>query len=270
LKFDSNGWLDQAIEYDYTHRSESRQGHKIKYVVIHGTAGGTSAEGIAVGFRDGDRVASAHLIIDQQGKIAQGIPLRDAAWANGILGDNRAPFIPSDINPNLYTAGIEFVKESRENLNELTPIQFEVGFEVIMCVCDTYDIPKRSGDANGGILAHWDISATACPGPFPWNELWLYLKGGQKPEQKPVQPTAHQIRAADDAWCSVIKDVAKGTGIYKAWFASLTKNKFYGPPITREYTTVDWNGNRIITQEFAHARCEWTGNPNWYGPSGKA
>lgn len=186
MQFDNQGWLSEAIEFDYTHRSESRQGYKIKYVVIHATAGGSSAEQIAIGFRDGERVASAHLIIDQQGKIAQGIPLSLAAWANGVLGANRKPFIPSNINPNWYTVSIEFVKSSPDNSNALTPIQFQIGCEVVRCICDAYGIPKHPGDANGGILAHWDISATACPGPIPWQELWNYLAGNQSQEEVPM------------------------------------------------------------------------------------
>jgi hypothetical protein len=60
-----------------------------------------------------------------------------------------------------------------------------------------------------------------------------------------------------------------GTGIYQAWVTALTQGKQYGPPVTPEYSSVDWDGNPIIVQEFAHARCEWrNGTAAWYSFNG--
>lgn len=90
-----------------------------------------------------------------------------------------------------------------------------------------------------------------------------------------MQPNSNQQKAADDCWDSVLKNMVggpaiKGTGIYQMWLAALVSGKFYGPPLTREYDSVDWNGNKIVIQEFAHARCEWDGqNARWYGPNGQ-
>jgi hypothetical protein len=88
-------------------------------------------------------------------------------------------------------------------------------------------------------------------------------------------PSANQQRAADDCWDSVLKTMIsgpapKGTGIYQAWLAALVTGQQYGPPLTHEYSSVDWSGNTITVQEFAHARCEWrNGMPNWYSTNGK-
>ncbi len=185
MKFDPSGWLDSATEIDYSANSMSRQGYGIKYLVLHGTAGGTSAQGVGEYFKStvgGSNPVSSHLIIDQQGNIVQGVPMSLAAFANGVITNGHAAFLPDpSINPNWYTASIEFVKPSTDNSDALTDIQVKVGFEVIKCICDTYHIPKRAGDANGGIISHADIdpiNRSRCPGNFPWDALWAYLANG--------------------------------------------------------------------------------------------
>jgi len=88
------------------------------------------------------------------------------------------------------------------------------------------------------------------------------------------QPTANQIKSANDCWDSALKNTAagpapKGTGIYQSWLTALVQGRFYGPPITWEYDSVDWSGNHIVVQEFARARCEWSGSPTWYTINGR-
>lgn len=91
----------------------------------------------------------------------------------------------------------------------------------------------------------------------------------------PVQvATENQLKAAIDAWKSVFLTIGTpppvtGTGIYESWLANLITGKQFGPPLTHEYDSEDWDGNHIVVQEFAHARCEWNGAPHWYGPNGK-
>lgn len=183
MKFDANGWLDEAIEIDYLNKSMDRQGYGITHIVLHGTAGGSSAQAIGEYFRDSNVDASAHIVIDQLGVIVQGVPLSLAAWGNGILTPGHAPYLPGDINPNLYTVSIEHVKSSTDNSDALTDAQKQKSFEVIQCICDTYGVPKRAGDATGGIIRHADIdpvNRARCPGPYPLDELWTFLgQGGQ-------------------------------------------------------------------------------------------
>src|SRR2546421_8565101 len=118
-----NGWIDEAIEIGYDNKSMSRQGFKVTHIVLHGTAGGSSAEGIANYFATSDVQASAHIIIDQAGNVVQGISTHDAAWGNGIITAGHASYIREDINPNLYTVSIEHVKHATDNSNAVTGIQ---------------------------------------------------------------------------------------------------------------------------------------------------
>ncbi len=205
MKFDANGWLDVATEVDYSANSMSRQGYGIKYLVLHGTAGGTSAQGVGEYFKStvgGSNPVSSHLIIDQQGNIVQGVPMTLAAFANGVITNGHAAYLPDpSINPNWYTASIEFVKLSTDNSDALTDIQAKVGFEVIKCICDTYHIPKRAGDANGGIISHADIdpiNRSRCPGTFPWDALWAYLaNGGNMNVPNGWSDDGHTLKAPD-------------------------------------------------------------------------
>lgn len=180
MKFDANGWLDMALDSEYGANSMSRQGYGIKYLVLHGTAGGISAVAIGNYFTStvgGANPVSSHIIIDQQGVVVQGVPLSLAAFANGAFSNGHAPYLPNT-NPNYYTASIEFVKSSLDNSDGLTDKQKQVGFEVIACICDTYKIPKRSGDANGGIIEHATIdpvNRSNCVGTFSWDEMYSYL-----------------------------------------------------------------------------------------------
>lgn len=175
----NNGWLDEAIEIDYGAKSMSRVGYKPTHIVLHGTAGGSSAQGIANYFATSTVQASAHFIIGQDGAIVQGISADDAAWGNGILDHPRFPF-PTDANPNLYTISIEHVKAATDNSNALTDAQKAASFKLIQLLCQQYNIPARPGDVSGGVLSHADfdsVSRARCPGLYPWSDLWAYLKG---------------------------------------------------------------------------------------------
>ena len=95
------------------------------------------------------------------------------------------------------------------------------------------------------------------------------------PQSSQVEPNAYQIQAAGDCWSSVLKmsnggTPPTGTGIYESWLQSLVSGKQYGPPISHEYASVDWNGTAIVVQEFAHARCEWKDSQaRWFSSGGQ-
>lgn len=218
-----DGWLDVAQEIDYSANSMSRQGYGVKYLVIHGTAGGTSAQSIGQFFQNtvgSSNPVSSHFIIDQQGNIVQGIPLSLASFANGVITNGHATYLPDpSINPNWYTASIEFVKASDDNSNALTAIQQQVGFEVIQCICDTYNIPKRAGDVNGGIIQHADIdpiNRARCPGTLNFNALWTYLaNGGDTPMAIDLSTpgVSNYFEGSSDIWRCKKTGFAIGHGI---------------------------------------------------------
>lgn len=176
----TDGWVDEAIGIYYANKSMSRVGYKPTHICLHGTAGGTSAQGIATYFQTSNVQASAHIVIGQDGIITQGISMDMASWANGILDNPRIAW-PADINPNYYTVSIEHCKPSSDNSDELTDAQQLSSFRLIAAICDYYGIAKRYGDVQSGIVSHADfdsVNRARCPGNYPWDDLFTYLKGG--------------------------------------------------------------------------------------------
>jgi len=184
MQFDKDGWLDIATEVDVTPNSFDRQGQLIKYIVLHGTAGGTSAVDVATYMKStigGNNPVSTHFVIGTDGEIAQCVPVSLASWGNGELDPGHVTFIPSgSVNPNLYTVSIEHCKPSADNSDQLTDAQEQASLALCKCLCETYGVAKQAGDANSGIMTHAQfapINRARCPGPYPWDALWTYLEG---------------------------------------------------------------------------------------------
>lgn len=260
MKFDQNGWLDIAQEYDLTSNSWNRGGVALTHLVIHGTAGGSDGAGVAAYM--GTAGVSTHFVISTDGTIYQCVNLNAAAWANAPLKAPLINFARADINPNFWTASIEFCKPDTTNMINITDAQKTSGFPLIQFICESYNIPKKQGDGNGGIISHADINSidrAHCPGSFPWNDLMTFLKGGQ-----PVAaPNKYQIADAAAEWTSTAAFFPGGTapsyasGIAKAWMTRVYAGQRLGPPLTGEIDSVDWGGNAIKVQQFLRARCEW-------------
>lgn len=181
MKFDDQGWLDVAQGYDISANSWERGGVKISHLVLHGTAGGSDGRGTMAYM--GSAGVSTHFAISTDGTIVQGIPCSRVAWANAPLNEPRLSFARSDINPNFWTVSIEFCKPDTTNGINITDAQKKSGFALINAVCEAYGIPKRAGNGTSGIISHADINSVdraRCPGTFPWDDLWAFLKAGGK------------------------------------------------------------------------------------------
>lgn len=161
-----------------------RQGYTPRFIILHGTAGGSSAEAIANYFASTQGTAnpaSAHFVIGADGEIVQCNALADGAWANGYISTGHDPWWDSNINPNNITVSIEHCKPSTDNSDNLTPAQQASSFKLVAWLCQTLSIPARAADANGGITGHFSIdpvNRSRCPGPYPWDALWAFLGGG--------------------------------------------------------------------------------------------
>lgn len=168
----------------------ARDGYTPHYVIIHGTAGFTSAEEVAYFFRStegGNNPVSTHYIIGLRGELVQCVDEKQGAYANGgvtgppgISGDgiHHDPWWSRSLNPNLITISIEHVKLSRDNSDKLTAEEQATSFLLVEHICDRHNIPTRWADASGGITGHYSldpVNRSFCPGPYPWNELFAYL-----------------------------------------------------------------------------------------------
>ena len=79
-------------------------------------------------------------------------------------------------------------------------------------------------------------------------------------------------QAAQDTWNSTAflfggTALPYNTGIAQSWHnIYVNQQTNMPPPTTREFASVDWNGNPIIVQFFGTVRCEWdtSAHAHWY------
>ena len=60
-----------------------------------------------------------------------------------------------------------------------------------------------------------------------------------------------QQQQAENSWAANTVGARAHTGIYNEWINFYMNGLNFGPPVTNEYETVDWGGNRRILQWFA-------------------
>jgi hypothetical protein len=155
-------------------------GYTRKFLVLHKTAGGSSAQAVAAYFQAGagGNRTSSHYIVGQDGVVVQCVAEKDGAGANCCLETGHDPFWPTDVNLNLVTFSIENVDPATDNSTPMPQKQKSALFSLIVDLCVRQHIPMRPADANGGIAGHSSIAPLTrkrCPGNFPWDELWAFL-----------------------------------------------------------------------------------------------
>lgn len=114
-----------------------------------------------------------------------------------------------------------------------------------------------------------------------FSQIWT-MKKKDATIERTTWMSASQAQQADDYWGSTTAHAASGnrgtggifpegqtpnasTGIAKAWQEEYMSGRNWGPPISYEFDSVDWDGNAIVAQMFAGGRCEWrNGNGKWY------
>jgi N-acetyl-anhydromuramyl-L-alanine amidase AmpD len=196
-----------AIELLNNNCFPNRNGIKPTFLIIHGTAGGSSAQEIAQYFKGtegGANPVSAHYVVDQEGIVYQCNLESTAAWANGPISGTPTPNLPfravgdevhrddwwnPNVNPNYQTISIEHVKPDDENVTALTPAQQAASFALIKDICQRNGIPMRFANSAGGITGHFSMDVAErsfCPNTYPWDALWAYLANGGTMTQVPT------------------------------------------------------------------------------------
>ncbi len=155
-------------------------GNTPRWLILHKTAGFHTAQDVAAYFQSGSNglEVSSHYVVGQDGAVVQCVRETDGAGANGVLEAGHDAWWSG--NPNLVTYSFEHVDPSSDNSTPLTDAQKAASFQLVHDVCARRNIPMRPADANGGITGHYSIdplSRAHCPGNYPWDELWAYLKG---------------------------------------------------------------------------------------------
>ena len=155
----------------------SRAGQRPRWIILHGTAGFPSAEAVGVYFQQAD--VATHYIIGRDGTVVQTVREYDGAWGNGGISAGHDAWWGPAVNPNNVTISIEHVKPSRDNSDELTEVQMYASFLLVEHICRRHAIPRRYADEQGGITGHFSmdpVNRGFCPGPYPWEGLFAYLR----------------------------------------------------------------------------------------------
>jgi len=176
------GQTDQpgAISMPSPHHYNGRNGYTVKWLIIHGTAGGSSAENIGAWFQNPDAQSATHYVVGRDGHIVQSVREADGAWGNGRIEAGADSWW--SVNPNYVTISIEHVKPSTDNSDVITELQKQASFNLVRDIISRNPgIRKAWATSAGGITGHYSISPISrerCPGPYPWDELFAFLNGG--------------------------------------------------------------------------------------------
>src|SRR5579859_6647323 len=92
-----------------------RGGHSPRWIIVHGTAGGTRAESIARYFQTDDPPTSTHFVVGLNGEVVQCVAEANSAWGNGVVTQGHDAWWSSKLNPNFVTFSIEHVKPDTGN-----------------------------------------------------------------------------------------------------------------------------------------------------------
>ncbi len=239
------------------HHWTGREGQKARYIILHGTAGFTRAQDVAHYFADPSTQASTNYVIGRDGVIVECVREADAPWANGGItgppgrggdGVHHDSWWDSGINPNLLTIAIEHVKPHIDNSDVLTEAQKQASFRLIHHICERHNIPRRYANSQGGITGHFSmdpVNRSHCPGPYPWDELWAFLKQSEVHVLQ-ISQVSHYFEEIepDKRWrCKVPSsydgkyyDIAYGLLDFYRTFGQVGFNGFsiFGLPLTAE------------------------------------
>lgn len=164
----------------------SRGGYSAKWLIIHGTAGGSSAEAIGEWFQNPASQAATHYVIGQDGKVVQCVDESESAWGNGRVETGADTWwSASSPSPNQVTISIEHVKPSTDNSDLITPAQAAASFNLVRNIIARHPgIRMAYANSDGGIIGHFSMSPQSrerCPGPYPWEDLFTDLNGSSQP-----------------------------------------------------------------------------------------
>jgi hypothetical protein len=145
------------------HFSSGRQGHKIRYVVVHHNAGNLTIPGCYSVWQT--RQASAHYQVDAAGRIGQLVWDKDTAWHAG------------NWVANCESIGIEHadISSSPWKVSEAT---LDNGAHLVAAICKYYGLGRPSWGKN--VFPHAHFQATACPASLNGSQQAAYIARAQK------------------------------------------------------------------------------------------
>ena len=237
--------LDLAIDSSGAcHFDQSNVQLGLKWIVIHGTAGGLNPVAIAEYFKTVP--SSTHYVIGQDGTVVQCVPENCVAWGNGDVSVGCMPWW-NGIDPNQYTISIEHVKPNIDNSDQLTADQQDASFKLVDYLCTKHGIQRKMGDATGGIVPHSSmdpVNRSRCPGPYPWDQLISYLNPNQVPQPMPL-PTGWNYTSTGDLLGPPVGQNANRYIVTRGFRSFMLQGGTWwlGAPTANEFTSQDVHMN---------------------------
>lgn len=173
------------ITYNPINKNIVRQDRAIKYIVIHYTAGGSSAKGNAMSnrnlFQNSNRPASADFCVDDETIVqVNPDPLKYYCYA---VGDGKGKFGISNSNG----ISIEICSTLKKGCTPVaanhsgwyfTDKVITNAVQLTKKLMKDYNIPIER------VVRHYDASGKLCPGIVGWNDGPLYNEKDGKPMNK--------------------------------------------------------------------------------------
>ena len=177
-----------------------RKGYRPEAVVIHimdGTLSGTDSW-----FANPASQVSAHYGIGKNGEAHQYVQEQDSAWHAGRVDAPVWKFIRPNVNPNLYTIGIEHEGKSED---VWTAAMKQSSADLIREICERWQIPI---DRNH-VVGHFEIYSKKpnCPATNKriLDEL-VALAGQQVPSATPNPTVEDGVRKIEEG-LAIIKQI---------------------------------------------------------------
>ena len=129
-----------------------RNGYLVKAIVCHITGDGNSQQAMNY-FCDPITGVSSHYIIEKDGTIEMCVDPNNKAYHAGIVNSptSKIYFDLGQINPNIYTIGIECVSSGEK----LTDVQYKALKELIIKLCSDFKIPT----SRYNIIGHYELDS---------------------------------------------------------------------------------------------------------------
>ena len=141
------------------HYTPGRQGHTIKYLVIHHNAGNLTGKAIWNVWQT--RQASAHYQVAADGRITQLVHDRDTAWHAG------------NWPANLDSIGIEHADITSDPW-AVSDRTLDQGAHLVAALCKAYKLGRPKWGVN--VYPHNRFSATACPASLDGTQRDEYMR----------------------------------------------------------------------------------------------
>jgi N-acetyl-anhydromuramyl-L-alanine amidase AmpD len=217
-------------------------------IVIHKTGGDPTPESVEQTFLVKGR--SVHYAVGQDGRVWQFVLESSGAGGNCCAEPGYDPFWDQYLHEfrdlNFCTISIEHCDPTRDNSTPLTPAQKDASFKLVAYLAKKYTI------APDHIKGHNSIDPpTLCPGNYPWDDLWVYLKGSIMDLTNPTLAQYFTATSNDQWKCKSTGNVVQYAMLqfYRSYgkdaYCGLT---YLGLPLSNEIPIGGHPG--VVKQEF--------------------